>query len=317
MTDPDLRPESRFGLLRGGPLARRIREEVRARAEALAREGAAPRLRVVLVGEDPASATYVAAKERAAREAGIETETVRLPAADAGKALLSAIDEANRDAAVDGLLVQLPLPSRDLAVRAFDRIAPEKDVDGLSPENVGLLHQGRPRFVPCTPAGVVALLEEHGVALSGARAVILGRSEIVGKPLAALLTARDATVTVCHSATRGLREISREADILVAAVGRPGLVRGDWIKPGAAVVDVGVNRVARLEELPPHLQGSGRVREAIAARGEALLGDVAFEEAGEVARWITPVPGGVGPLTVAMLMRNTVQAAAARRKTPI
>ena len=302
--------------MRGGPLARRLREEVRDRAEALAREGAAPRLRVILVGDDPASATYVAAKERVARESGIEAETVRLPATDAAGTLLAAIDEANRDAGVDGLLVQLPLPSRDLAVRAFDRIAPEKDVDGLSPENVGLLHQGRPRFVPCTPAGVVALLEEHGVALSGARAVIIGRSEIVGKPLAALLTALDATVTLCHSATRGLREISREADILVAAVGRPGLVRGDWIKPGAAVVDVGVNRVTRVEELPTHLRESGRVREAIAARGEALVGDVAFEEVGEVARWITPVPGGVGPLTVAMLMRNTLQAAAWRRKTP-
>ncbi|MFN2387610.1 MAG: bifunctional 5,10-methylenetetrahydrofolate dehydrogenase/5,10-methenyltetrahydrofolate cyclohydrolase [Thermoanaerobaculia bacterium] len=298
--------------MRGAPLARRIREDVRARAQELARSGAAARLRVLLVGDDPASRTYVAAKERAAGEAGIVAETIRLSAADADAVLLAAIDDANRDAAVDGLLVQLPLPSRDLTIRVFDRIAPEKDVDGLSPENVGLLLQGRPRFVPCTPAGVMALLEEHGVALRGSRAVVIGRSEIVGKPMAALLTARDATVTVCHSATRALPELTREADILVAAVGRPGFVRGDWIRPGAAVVDVGINRVSRPEELPLHLRAVPALREAIAAKGEVLLGDVATDEAAAVARWITPVPGGVGPLTVAMLLRNTLQAALSR-----
>jgi methylenetetrahydrofolate dehydrogenase (NADP+)/methenyltetrahydrofolate cyclohydrolase len=303
--------------MRGAPLARRIREEVRARVETLSRAGSPPRLRVLLVGDDAASRTYVAAKERAAAEAGILAETVRLSAADAGETLIPAIDAANRDPAVDGLLVQLPLPSRDLTIRALDRIAPEKDVDGLSPENVGLLHQGRPRFVPCTPAGIIALLEEHGVSLRGAAAVVIGRSEIVGKPMAALLTARDATVTVCHSATRDLPALTRQADVLVAAVGRPGLVRGDWIKPGAAVVDVGINRVTRLEELPGHLRESQALRERIGARGEALIGDVAPEEAASVAGWITPVPGGVGPLTVAMLLRNTLQAALLRRNTSI
>jgi methylenetetrahydrofolate dehydrogenase (NADP+)/methenyltetrahydrofolate cyclohydrolase len=301
----------------GAPLARRIRAEAREQAQALARDGAPPRLRVLLVGEDPASRTYVAAKERAAQEAGIATETVRLSAADAGEALLDRIDDANRDASVDGLLVQLPLPSRDLTVRVFDAIAPEKDVDGLSPENVGLLQQGRPRFVPCTPAGIVALLEEHAVPLRGATAVVLGRSDIVGKPVAALLTARDATVIVCHSATRHLPDFARQADILVAAVGRPGLVRGEWIKPGAAVVDVGIHRVSRLEDLPAHLRGTEAIRRAIAEKGHALVGDVAAEEAASPARWITPVPGGVGPLTVAMLLRNTVQAAASRRKTSL
>jgi methylenetetrahydrofolate dehydrogenase (NADP+)/methenyltetrahydrofolate cyclohydrolase len=301
--------------MRGGPLARKIREDVRARVQSLVREGSPPRLRVLLVGDDAASRTYVAAKERAAGDAGILTETLRLSATDAGGPLLAAIDDANRDATVDGLLVQLPLPSRELTIRALDRIAPGKDVDGLSPENVGLLHQGRPRFVPCTPAGIIALLEEHGVALRGSSAVVLGRSEIVGKPMAALLTARDATVTVCHSATRDLPEVTRQADLLVVAVGKPGLVRGEWIKPGAAVVDVGINRVSRMDDLPPHLRDTASLSESIAARGEALVGDVAAQEAAAVAGWITPVPGGVGPLTVAMLLRNTLQAALLRRRT--
>lgn len=301
-------------LLRGGGLATRVRGEVQERAEALRGAGAPPRLRVLLVGEDGASETYVAAKTRAAREAGIEAETVRLSRETGEAGLLAQIEEANADPRVDGLLVQLPLPTRALAERVFDALDPHKDVDGLHPENAGLLLQGRPRFVPCTPAGVVALLEDHGLSLAGTRAVILGRSDIVGRPLAALLTARDATVTLCHSSTRDLPEICRQADILVAATGRAGLVRGDWIKPGATVVDVGVNRLRSLHDAPAHLRGSERLRAALAQRGEALVGDVAFEEALGVAGAITPVPGGIGPLTVAMLLRNTVTAAELRRR---
>jgi methylenetetrahydrofolate dehydrogenase (NADP+)/methenyltetrahydrofolate cyclohydrolase len=298
--------------MRGAALARSIREEVRREVELLSRGAAPPRLRVILMGADPASETYVAAKTRAADEAGITAETVHLSAGAGEKALLDAIDEANEDDHVDGVLVQLPLPSRAWTERAIDRIDPLKDVDGLHPENVGLLHQGRPRFVPCTPAGILALLDAHEVPIAGTRATVIGRSEIVGKPIAALLTARNATVTICHSLTRELPGICREADILVAAVGRPGLVRGDWIKDGAVIVDVGVNRVRSLEELPEHVR-SERLRETIEKRGEALIGDVAQEEVAAVAGWVTPVPGGVGPLTVAMLLKNTLAAARRRR----
>lgn len=311
MSETGLASETRGVLLRGGALARSIREDVRREAELISRRGAPPRLRVILMGADPASETYVAAKTRAADEAGIAAETVHL-SADAGeKALLDAVDEANEDARVDGVLVQLPLPSRAWTERAIDRIDPLKDVDGLHPENVGLLHQGRPRFVPCTPAGILVLLDSHQVPIAGRRAAVIGRSEIVGKPIAALLTARNATVTICHSFTRDLPDICRDADILVAAVGRPGLVRAGWVREGAVVVDVGVNRVRSFEELPEHVR-SEKLRETIEKRGEALIGDVAFNEVAEVAGWITPVPGGVGPLTVAMLLKNTVSAARLR-----
>ena len=301
--------------MRGAALAGSIREEVRREAELISRRGAPPRLRVILMGADAASETYVAAKTRAADEAGIAAETVHLSAEAGEKALLDAIDEANEDDRVDGLLVQLPLPSRMWTERAIDRIDPLKDVDGLHPENVGLLHQGRPRFVPCTPAGILALLDSYQVSIAGMRAVVIGRSEIVGKPIAALLTARNATVTICHSSTRDLPDVCRQADILVAAVGRPGLVRANWVKKGAAVADVGVNRVRSLEELPEHVR-SEKLRETIERRGEALIGDVASEEVAAVAAWITPVPGGVGPLTVAMLLKNTVAAARLRRGQP-
>jgi methylenetetrahydrofolate dehydrogenase (NADP+)/methenyltetrahydrofolate cyclohydrolase len=207
----------------------------------------------------------------------------------------------------------MPLPpGRDPAL-VIDALDPTKDVDGLHPENVGLLHQGRPRFVPCTPAGIVALLDHYGVPLSGRRAVILGRSGLVGRPLAALLTARDATVTVCHSRTRDLPSISREAEILVAAIGRPGFVTAEFVRPGATVVDVGINRLASVEEAPENLRRSESVANAIASKGRALVGDVDFDDVSRVAGGISPVPGGVGPLTVAMLIRNTVRAAELRR----
>jgi methylenetetrahydrofolate dehydrogenase (NADP+)/methenyltetrahydrofolate cyclohydrolase len=194
----------------------------------------------------------------------------------------------------------------------IDSLDPYKDVDGLHPENVGLLHQGRPRFVPCTPAGIVALLDHAGVALNG-RAVILGRSALVGRPLAALLTARDATVTVCHSKTRDLAAVCREAEILVAAIGRPGFVTAEFVRPGATVVDVGINRLESLAGAPENLRGSERIANAIGSKGRAIVGDVDFDDVSRVASRITPVPGGVGPLTVAMLIHNTVRAARLRR----
>jgi methylenetetrahydrofolate dehydrogenase (NADP+)/methenyltetrahydrofolate cyclohydrolase len=238
---------------------------------------------------------------------------VRLPSGAPPEALLDAVRAANADPSVDGLLVQMPLEPGHDPTRVVDLLDPGKDVDGLHPENVGLLHQGRPRFVPCTPAGVLALLDHYGVALTGRRAVILGRSALVGRPLAALLTARDATVTVCHSRTRDLAAVSREAEILVAAIGRPGLVTADFVQPGATVVDVGVNRIESLERAPENLRSSERIVREIGAKGRALVGDVDFDGVSPVAARITPVPGGVGPLTVAMLIHNTVRAALLRR----
>jgi methylenetetrahydrofolate dehydrogenase (NADP+)/methenyltetrahydrofolate cyclohydrolase len=203
----------------------------------------------------------------------------------------------------------MPLEPGNDPSRVIDAIDPRKDVDGLHPENVGLLHQGRPRFVPCTPAGIVALLDHYGVPVSGHRAVILGRSALVGRPLAALLTARDATVTVCHSRTRELAAVCREAEILVAAIGRPGFVTADFVQPGATVVDVGINRIESLDQAPENLRGSDRLVNAFASKRRALVGDVDFDDVSRVAARITPVPGGVGPLTVAMLIHNTVMAA--------
>jgi methylenetetrahydrofolate dehydrogenase (NADP+)/methenyltetrahydrofolate cyclohydrolase len=251
-----------------------------------------PGLAVVLVGDDPASAVYVRSKDRAAAAAGIAAQTIRLPAATEEAELLALVARLNADAAVDGILVQMPLPPQIRSTAVLDAIDPAKDVDGLTPVNAGLLQAGRPALVPCTPAGVMKLLAEIGVKLSGARALVLGRSVLVGRPMAALLTAADATVTVAHSRTRDLAAECRRAEVLVAATGRPQMVRGDWIAPGAVVIDVGINR------LP---DGS-------------LVGDVATAEAAAVAGAITPVPGGVGPMTIACLLENTVIAAGRRRK---
>ena len=301
------RPAAR--LLDGAALARSLRQKVAAEAAEVARAGRPPSLRVILAGENPASVTYVTSKVRAAQEAGCTAETLRLPESVSPDELLAEIARANRDGGIDGLLVQLPLPRGHDARRVADAIDPAKDVDGLNPENAGLLSQGRPRFVPCTAAGILELLDANAIAIEGADAVVLGRSEIVGKPVAALLTARNATVTICHSRTRNLAEVCRRADILVAAIGRPGFVTRDFVKEGAAVVDVGINRLDSLDGAPPALRDSTRLREAIASKGKVLVGDVAFDEVSRVASWITPVPGGVGPLTIAMLLANTVKAA--------
>jgi methylenetetrahydrofolate dehydrogenase (NADP+) / methenyltetrahydrofolate cyclohydrolase len=299
-------------LLDGEAVARGIREKVRAAAAALARDRLPPRLMVFLVGQNPASEAYVGGKTRAARDAGLRTETVRLPVEAPPEELLARIDAANRDPDVDGILVQLPLPPGHDTSRVLAGVDPLKDVDGFHPENVGLLHQGHPRFTPCTPAGILALLDAYEVPVSGGRAIVLGRSDIVGKPTAALLTSRDATVTVAHSRTRHLSALCREGDLLVVAIGRAGLVTPEFVRPGAVVVDVGMNRLNSLEEAPENLRSSLRIRQALQSKGRALVGDVDFDAVSRVAGRITPVPGGVGPLTVAMLLRNTVQAATFR-----
>ena len=294
-------------VLDGAAVARRVRERIR--DETGSRANPVPGLRVLLVGENPASVAYVGSKTRAAQEAGIRAETVRLPADAPPEALLDEVRRANRDPAIHGILVQLPLPAAYVTAAILDAVDPLKDVDGFHPENVGLLHQGRPRFVPCTPAGILELLAAYQIPLAGRRAVVLGRSDIVGKPIAALLTARDCTVTICHSKTRDAAAICREADLLVAAIGKPGLVTRDFVKPGAAVIDVGINRLDSLEGAPQALRRSERIRAAIESKGRALVGDVDFEDVATVAGWLTPVPGGVGPLTVAMLLHNTAKAA--------
>ncbi len=275
-------------IIDGRAAAAALRETVAARVAAL---GYQPGLTVVLVGEDPASTVYVRNKDRAAAAAGIAARTRRLPAETTEAALLDVVCGLNADPAVDGILVQLPLPPHIRARAIIEAIDPAKDVDGFHPVNVGRLHDGLATLAPCTPRGVMKLLEASGVALRGARALVLGRSAIVGKPMAALLTAADATVTLAHSRTRDLPAECRRAEVLVAAVGRAEMVRGDWIAPGAVVIDVGINRL-----------DDGR-----------LVGDVAYAEAAEVAGAITPVPGGVGPMTIACLLENTVRAAEGRR----
>jgi methylenetetrahydrofolate dehydrogenase (NADP+)/methenyltetrahydrofolate cyclohydrolase len=280
-------------IIDGKAVSARVRAEVAERVRGLVARGVTPGLTVLLAGEDPASATYVRNKEKAALECGIRGATLRFPADVSAATLAAELDRLNADPEVDGILVQLPLPPGISAEdsRALQRrIAPEKDVDGFLPFNQGLLMIGEPGFVPCTPAGCMRLLAEAGVSPRGKHAVVVGRSNIVGKPMAMLLLAADATVTIAHSRTPDLAAVVRTADIVVAAVGRPGLVRGDWLKPGAVVLDVGINR------LPDGKLG----------------GDVAFAEAVSVASAITPVPGGVGPMTIACLLENVCRAAERR-----
>lgn len=295
-------------LLDGAAAAAAMRAEARERAASLrAARGVRPGLGVVLVGDDAASAVYVRNKTRACEEAGFAGETARLPASSPTGDVLAAVAAYNARADIHGILVQLPLPPQVDAQRVLDSVDPRKDVDGFHPVNVGLLAQKRPRFVACTPAGVMELLRREGVELSGRRAVVLGRSDIVGKPMALLLLHADATVTVCHSRTRDLAAVTREADLLVAAIGRPGFVRAEHVKPGAVVIDVGINRIER-EEQARELLEPARL-EAFARKGSALVGDVNFPEVRQVAGALTPVPGGVGPLTIAQLLRNTLLAA--------
>ncbi|MGE0591410.1 MAG: bifunctional 5,10-methylenetetrahydrofolate dehydrogenase/5,10-methenyltetrahydrofolate cyclohydrolase [Vicinamibacterales bacterium] len=278
------------------------------------RHGRRPGLGIVLVGEDPASEVYVRNKLRAAAEVGFRADLERLPASAALADVLALVDRLNESAFHDGILVQAPLP-RALGAEASDRvfaaIAPGKDVDGLTPLNAGLLVQNRAELVACTPSGVIELLDRESIPLAGQRAVVVGRSDIVGKPMALLLLHRDATVTICHSRTPDTAAICRSADLVIAAVGRPGLITADAIRPGATVIDVGMNRVTD-EAVARRLFPDGHPRLALfRERGSVLVGDV-HPSVEEVAGALTPVPGGVGPLTIAMLMRNTLRAARAR-----
>jgi methylenetetrahydrofolate dehydrogenase (NADP+)/methenyltetrahydrofolate cyclohydrolase len=289
-------------IIDGKAVSASLRARVAEAAAVLARNhGQTPGLAVVLVGEDPASRVYVGSKVRMTTEAGLRSVGHMLPATTSETDLLALVAALNADPDIDGILVQLPLPDQIDPAKIISAIDPAKDVDGFHPLNAGRLATGTRGLVPCTPLGSLKLLKIVRPDLSGLEAVVVGRSNIVGKPMAALLLAENCTVTVAHSRTRDLPEVCRRADILVAAVGRPEMIRGDWVKPGAIVIDVGINRIEAQEK------GPGKTR---------LVGDVAFGEAAAVAGWITPVPGGVGPMTIACLLANTVNAACARRGWP-
>lgn len=280
----------------GKAIAQQVRQEVAAAvAQRVAAGKSQPTLATVLIGERPDSAAYVASKGKACAELGMGSVSKQLPGEASQQQVEDLVGSLNADPSINGILVQLPMPAHINEERVLSLINIEKDVDGFSPLNIGRLAQkGRePLFVPCTPYGCIYLLEQVGVKIEGANAVVLGRSNIVGMPAALLLIGRNATVTVCHSRTRDLPAVVRQADIVIAAIGRTEMVRGDWIKPGAAVIDVGINSVP----------------DATRKSGHRLVGDVCFDEVNEVAGWLTPVPGGVGPMTIAMLMRNTLHAA--------
>jgi methylenetetrahydrofolate dehydrogenase (NADP+) / methenyltetrahydrofolate cyclohydrolase len=302
-------------LLDGQALAARMQEEIKPQIkEFVAEHGRPPGLAIVLVGDDPASHVYVNHKVKAGTEAGFRVDLERMPATASLSDVLALVERLNRSDVHDGILVQSPLPKAMGAgaeQRVFDTIAVEKDVDGFSAESVGLLVQKRPKLVACTPSGVIELLDREKIAIGGRHAVVIGRSDIVGKPMAMLLLHRDATVTIAHSRTPDLAAVCRTADILVAAVGKAGLVRRDFVKPGATVIDVGVNRVSDETTVAGLYAESHARRRVFAAKGSLLVGDV-HPEVAEVAGALTPVPGGVGPLTITMLMKNTLTAAQAR-----
>lgn len=305
----------RAQVLEGRAAADAVKKEVADETRVLReRHGLRPKLTAVLVGDDPASAVYVRNKVLACEEVGIASERIALSASTSTEELLKVVQTLNPDNDTDGILVQLPLP-KQIDVRVIiEAIDPAKDVDAFHPANVGLLAMGRPRFVPCTPAGIIELLDRNGIEIAGANACVVGRSQIVGRPVSSLLLQRHATVTVCHSKTRDLPAVTRQADILVAAIGRPAFIRGEFIKPGATVIDVGVNRLTDVAEAREFFGAEADKRiAAIEEKGYTLVGDVHPAEADLIAGRRTPVPGGVGLLTVAMLMRNTLQAAKSRR----
>lgn len=307
--------EQQAEVLDGALVAEQIKREVAEDVARLVEEhGVRPCLAVVRVGEDPASAVYVNSKVSTSETLGLLSEHHALPAETSESELLNLIASLNARDEVDGILVQLPLPRAIDETRVLEAIDPAKDVDGFHPVNVGRLSLGQPVLAPCTPAGIIELLERYKIPISGARACIVGRSHIVGRPLAQLLLQRDATVTICHSRTRDLASVTREADILIAAIGRAGFIRAEHIKQGATVVDVGINQVTDEAHARDFFGDEAEKRlSVIARRGYTLVGDVHPAEARRVAGKFTPVPGGVGPLTVAMLMRNTVTAAKRRR----
>jgi methylenetetrahydrofolate dehydrogenase (NADP+) / methenyltetrahydrofolate cyclohydrolase len=298
--------------LDGIGVAQAIRAEVRPDVESfVAQKGRPPGLMLVLVGNDPASELYVSSKLKSAGETGLRADVERLPATASLPQLLHLIDNLNQSDVHDGILVQSPLPAAmgpDAERMVFDRVAPEKDVDGFHPTNVGKLVQGRAELVACTPSGVIELLVRSNIPIAGANAVVIGRSDIVGKPTALLLLHRHATVTICHSRTVDLPRVARQADILIAAIGRAGFVTADFVKPGATVIDIGTTHVKDPAVVDRLLPAGSKRREAFARRGSLVFGDV-HPEVEEVAGALSPVPGGVGPLTIAMLLKNTVRAA--------
>ena len=307
--------KKRAEVLDGKVVADAIKTEVADEVRRLKRTtGIQPILAAVLVGDDPASAVYVRNKVRACEEVGITSQQLILRDSISREELLHVVKELNDDKEIDGILIQLPLPKQIDDTLIIEAVDPAKDVDAFHPTNVGLLAMGKPRFVPCTPAGIIELLERNNIQIAGANACIVGRSQIVGRPVASLLLQRHATVTICHSKTRDLPSVTRQADILVAAIGRPGFIRGEFIKPGATVIDVGVNRLTDANQARDFFGADADKRiAAITDKGYTLVGDVHPAEADLIAGKRTPVPGGVGLLTVAMLMKNTLQAAKWRR----
>src|SRR5579859_5198700 len=299
-------------ILDGNKIGAAIRAEVQEEVRRLAEVGVRPGLAVILVGHNPASEIYVRSKVKTCEEMGIYSEKLTPPDSVTTEELLQMVDELNRRDEIDGILIQLPLPPQVDEKKVLLAVSPEKDVDGFHPVNVGNLSTKRPGLVPCTPAGCIEILKRSGIAVEGQNAVVVGRSDIVGKPVAMLLLNQSATVTVCHSKTRDLPGVCRQADILVAAIGRAGMVTRDFVKPGATVIDVGMNRVTDPGEFAHLFAGNAKREETFKSKGSVLVGDV-HPEVAAIAGAITPVPGGVGPLTIAMLMSNTVKAAKMRR----
>jgi methylenetetrahydrofolate dehydrogenase (NADP+)/methenyltetrahydrofolate cyclohydrolase len=304
-------------ILEGAAIAAEIKAEVAEEVKLLAAQGIRPGLAAVLVGHVPASEIYVRSKVKTCAELGLFSEMIEPPETVTTEEMLALVAQLNAREDIDGILIQLPLPAHVNAKLLLDSVMPEKDVDGFHPVNAGRLQAGRPALAPCTPAGVVQILKRSGIPISGQHAVVVGRSDIVGKPAAMLLLHENATVTICHSKTRDLGAITRQADILVAAIGRAGFITPEMVKPkgdgpGATVIDVGINRITDLDEFEKFFAGDGRRAEIFSKRGSTIVGDV-HPKAFEVAGAYTPVPGGVGPLTIAMLMANTVRAAKLRR----
>jgi methylenetetrahydrofolate dehydrogenase (NADP+)/methenyltetrahydrofolate cyclohydrolase len=302
-------------ILDGVAIAAAIKQEVAEEVRALAAQGVRPGLAAVLVGHFPASEIYVRSKVQTCADLGIYSDLITPPDTVTTEEMLDLVAALNDRDEIDGILIQLPLPQQVDAKALLDAVSPSKDVDGLHPVNAGRLQAGRPALAPCTPAGVIEILKRSGIPIGGQYAVVVGRSDIVGKPVAMLLLHQNATVTICHSKTRDLGAITRQADILVAAIGRPGFITPEMVKPGATLIDVGINRIASREEFDRYFAGNAKREATFAKKGSTLVGDI-HPKAFELAGAYTPVPGGVGPLTIAMLMANTVRAAQIRRKLP-
>jgi methylenetetrahydrofolate dehydrogenase (NADP+)/methenyltetrahydrofolate cyclohydrolase len=299
-------------ILDGAAIAAAIKEEVAEEVRGLATKGIKPGLAAVLVGHVPASEIYVRSKVQTCADLGFYSELITPPDTVTTEEMLDLVRSLNDRDEIDGILIQLPLPAQVDTKALLDAVDPDKDVDGFHPVNAGRLQAGRPALAPCTPAGVIEILKRSGIPISGQNAVVVGRSDIVGKPAAMLLLHQNATVTICHSKTRDLGAVTREADILVAAIGRPGLITAEMVKPDATIIDVGINRITDRAEFDRYFAGNAKREAAFAKRGSTIVGDV-HPKAFELAGAYTPVPGGVGPLTIAMLMANTVRAAKMRR----